>query len=928
MSSVSFLNCGFLFCLQSNTMWEPERPKKKLKSQYSPYEMPSYTPLPSSLLEHNSDSLQEANNESLLSDISDNGDISQWLDEEEALMDQRLDHMPVGNEGVPQQASLNQPATSLTTPEEVVKYMQHSVLSPDCTPEIRRDYQLQQQWSVVPTDSSGDLRSTMEIAMPYRNIFNFVEFNALQSECLDHAYHTNENLVISAPTGSGKTCIIEMAIVHTLSIASKKDVKIIYMAPTKSLCSERARDWEIKFQPLGATCKEYTGDTDFATAHAIKSTTIVITTPEKWDSMTRRWRDHIQLMSMVKLFIIDEVHILNEDRGAVLESCVSRMKTMDHHIRFVAISATIPNVNDIAEWLNAEALSFSEAYRPVKLNRIVYGYTFKGDNMFAFEKMLDWKLLDVIKKHSKDKPVLIFCSTRKSAQSSCEILLKMAKKQGIECFSQEPENSAVLKDKKLQEFVKQGIGYHHAGLDVQDRTTIESLFLNRSIRVVATTSTLAVGVNLPTYLVIIKSTKCYQNGNLVEYSDIEILQMIGRAGRPGFESSGCAVIMTTPAMKNHYTNLVGGIAPIESRLHENLVEHMMSEICLSSITDEESQAKWLRSTFLHVRVRVNPSHYHISSLGNTRFFGPDEILQDISTKHLNDLIDANLVEKKQLQRNSKERYIPTFYGDAMAKYYIKFKTMKNIVESTHCSSIQDILYIVSKAEEFSSMRFAAGEKPFLNSLQKNPNIRYPINGKVTTTADKVFLVIQCVLGDVSLHGGAMGNSLALASFQILQHARRITKCIIDCSIHEKDAIKLKHALEFHRCLSAKMWGNSSHILRQVERIGPRMAKNLLNAGISTFEQLRKVDSSRIEVILHRNPPFGSQIKETVDMIPHFALEFQQVGKRKQARNVTLQLEVSVLNEKSFQRVKFGKGYYAQIWIEMDKHALVDFRRIS
>ncbi|KAI9496413.1 P-loop containing nucleoside triphosphate hydrolase protein, partial [Zychaea mexicana] len=666
----------------------------------------------------------------------------------------------------------------------------------------------------------------------YQSIFKFDKFNAMQSACIDHVRgHLSCCLIYTvAPTGAGKTAVLELAILRALMNGSG-DAKVIYMAPTKSLCSERTKDWEKKFEPLGIACKEFTGDTDYTSFNAIKTSNIIVTTPEKWDSMTRRWTDYKSLMQLITLFVMDEVHILNERRGAVLEACVSRIKTMEQTVRYVAVSATVPNLQDIADWLGAIAISFSEEFRPVRLERVVYGMTFNGDNMFSFENKMDWKLLDMIDKHSMGKPTLIFCSTRKSAQSSCEVLLKLMAQRNISTLG------------KLAEFLERGIGFHHAGLESSDRQLVEQLFIQRTIRVVSTTSTLALGVNLPAHLVIIKSTKTYQNGSLVDCSDIELLQMIGRAGRPGLEDSGCAVILTTPDMEQRYKTIVCGSSHIESCLHANLVEHMMTEICLGTVTDTETCIKWLQSTFLYVRIKKNPSRYMIDHLDEeasddkSRNPQPEQVLRDICTRSIKTLVENDLATNVTTNYGAK-RLQATAYGTAMDRYCIKLDTMITILKAERCSSIKDVLGLVAEAEEFETMRFAAGEKPFLNSLQKNANIRFPISGKVATIADKVFLVIQVIF------------FCAFSTF---------FPCIIDCSVHDRDAIRLKHTLELYRSMQAKMWTTSSYPLRQIERIGPQKAKMLAQAGISTFDQLRGVDAARIEVILRRNPPFGNQV---------------------------------------------------------------------
>ena len=227
----------------------------------------------------------------------------------------------------------------------------------------------------------------------FRSIFPFPLFNAIQSKCYSTAYQSNYNLVVSAPTGGGKTAILEMAICRLVAGFSSGQYKIVYMAPTKSLCSERQRDWQPKFAALDLQCAELTGDTDNAHLRSVQSASIVVTTPEKWDSMTRKWKDHARLMQLVKLFLIDEVHILKDARGATLEAVVSRMKSVGSNVRFVALSATVPNSEDIAIWLGKDANDdlqpavrekFGEEFRPVRLQKHVVGLPYKG-NDFGFE---------------------------------------------------------------------------------------------------------------------------------------------------------------------------------------------------------------------------------------------------------------------------------------------------------------------------------------------------------------------------------------------------------------------------------------------------------------------------------------------------------------------------------------------------------------
>ena len=163
----------------------------------------------------------------------------------------------------------------------------------------------------------------------------------------------------------------ELAIIRHLKMKTDNSL-MVYIAPVKALCSERVQDWKKKFSGVGTRLLELTGDTDHENIETIRNHDLIVTTPEKFDSITR-WlclRDP-GLMLTLKLIMIDEVHMLNDkDRGHVLEAVVSRVKTSGAEPRFVAASATFPNVEDIALWLggiDCVFFKFSEEMRPVRL---------------------------------------------------------------------------------------------------------------------------------------------------------------------------------------------------------------------------------------------------------------------------------------------------------------------------------------------------------------------------------------------------------------------------------------------------------------------------------------------------------------------------------------------------------------------------------
>ena len=542
------------------------------------------------------------------------------------------------------------------------------------------------------------LVSLNELPDRLRSVFRYSLFNAIQSKCFPTAYKTDDNLVVSAPTGGGKTAILEMAVCRLIHGFKIDQYKIVYMAPTKSLCSERQRDWQAKFVALDLRCAELTGDTDLSQLRNVQSASIIITTPEKWDSMTRKWKDHARLMQMVKLFLIDEVHILKDSRGATLEAVVSRMKSVGSNVRFVALSATVPNSEDIATWfgknhtsqhLPATREKFGEEFRPVRLQKYVVGISYRG-NDFGFESACDPKLPDVIAKYSHKKPIMVFCITRKSAVNTAKLLGNLwAGKGSRDRYWEGPTQRLIVQDPELENTLTSGVAFHHAGLDGPDRLTVEKGFLERQINVICCTSTLAVGVNLPCHMVIIKNTVSYQDDGIKEYADLEIMQMLGRAGRPQFDSTAVAVIITKQEKVKKYEKLVSGQELLESCLHLNLIDHLNAEIGLGTIYDLYSAKKWLAGTFLYVRLRLNPEHYRLD--GDAVAQNLDDRIERICRRDLALLEDTQLV-------TSGSRLKATDFGDAMARYYIKFETMRVFVRLQPQSKMSDIVSSISNPD--------------------------------------------------------------------------------------------------------------------------------------------------------------------------------------------------------------------------------------
>ena len=328
-------------------------------------------------------------------------------------------------------------------------------------------------------------------------------------------------------------------------------MKAVYIAPLKALVRERLDDWGAKFvKQLGLSLQELTGDSA-PDARALSSADILATTPEKWDGVSRHWQQR-GYVRKVGLVIIDEIHLLGEDRGPILEVIVSRMRYIATKtaapIRIVGLSTAMANAHDLADWLGIPSdglFNFKPSVRPVPLEVHIAG--FPGKHYCPRMATMNKPTYRAILNHSPHKPVLVFVSSRRQTRLTALDLIAYCsaderESQFVNMHPSELEPLlATIKDTALKHTLAFGVGIHHAGLCESDRTTVERLFVSQSIMVLVCTSTLAWGVNFPAHLVIVKGTEFF-DGKTKRYVDFpvtDVLQMMGRAGRPQFDDQVC-----------------------------------------------------------------------------------------------------------------------------------------------------------------------------------------------------------------------------------------------------------------------------------------------------------------------------------------------------------------------------------------------------
>lgn len=406
----------------------------------------------------------------------------------------------------------------------------------------------------------GEFRDLIDSVLRYPSL------NKVQVQSFYPLIDSNDNTLINAPTGCGKTFLFELTILRQLILNPvdqenpKNRIKAVYVAPTKSLCHEISYNWHKVFQGLNII--ELNSDNLFSyreEQEEIQCADIIITTPEKFDILIKRWKNHLSLIEKLGLVLIDELHLLDDEkRGPAIESSLTRLSFLQTQNNFnikarvVAASASFSNVNEVASWLKVppkNLLIFGSEYRPVAIQEIVKTYR-KGKNPYVFGMGLNKHLLQLIEDYSEDKPVLVFCSTQKSTQQAAEAIIQASNQRRFIENEQHLQlltrSSTQISNPSLRSCLINGVGFHNAGLKMETRRLIESLYRRGCLKLLCTTSTLAQGVNLPAFLVIIKGTYCYRgtNAGFQEYKAHEILQMIGRAGRPQYESEARSIIMT------------------------------------------------------------------------------------------------------------------------------------------------------------------------------------------------------------------------------------------------------------------------------------------------------------------------------------------------------------------------------------------------
>lgn len=463
------------------------------------------------------------------------------------------------------------------------------------------------------------------------------------------------SLVVASPTASGKTLIAIMA----AFVKVKGGRKVIYLAPLRALATEKYSEFS-ELSEFGIRTAISTGDYD-TSGESLGKADIIVLTNERFDSIMRQ---RVSWLGSVGLFIADEVHLAgNDSRGPTLEMILTKILHLGLDAQILSLSATISNAGMVAEWLRSEPVEVD--WRPVPLRQGVYDYSrivFTDGEERPLPRSTYGPPIDAAMETLRGGgQALVFANTRRRAVSLATRASELTQR-----FLDEGEKKAVAEaarrilssgeetslSKLLAEIVAKGSAFHHAGLEAEHRRIVEDYYRARAIKLLASTPTLAMGLNLPARRVVVADMTRYdvESGGNTEISVLEYRQMAGRAGRPQYDKYGETVII-----------------PPSYRSASQVLEHYASEPPEPIMSKLAEESAMRMHTLATIATAVGLSKADLDGLFDKTLLAKqigNEKVERITGQALGYLLGERLVESRG------NAFYPTEFGRRVSILYI------------------------------------------------------------------------------------------------------------------------------------------------------------------------------------------------------------------------------------------------------------------
>ncbi|XP_058523049.1 helicase POLQ-like isoform X2 [Ochotona princeps] len=512
-----------------------------------------------------------------------------------------------------------------------------------------------------------------------------------QHTCLTlNSVQERKNLIYSLPTSGGKTLVAEILMLQEL-LCRRNDVLMIL--PYVAIVQEKITGLSSFGIELGFFVEEYAGSKGrFPPIKRREKKSLYVATIEKAHSLVNSLIETGRISSL-GLVVVDELHMIGEgSRGATLEMTLAKILYTSKTTQIIGMSATLNNVEDLQEFLQAEY--YTNQFRPVelkeylKLNDSIYEVDSKAEKGMTFSRLLNYKYSDTLKKMDPDHLValvtevipkyscLVFCPTKKNCENVAEMICKFLSKEYLK--HKEKEKEDVIENLKnmssgklcpvLKRTVPFGVAYHHSGLTSEERRLLEEAYSSGVLCLFTCTSTLAAGVNLPARRVILRAP--YVAKEFLKRNQYK--QMIGRAGRAGIDTVGESILIFQEKDKQQVLELI-------NRPLENCYSHLVQEF-----------TKGIQTLFLSlIGLKIATNLGDIHDFMNGTFFGvqqnvllKDKSLWEITVESLSYLTEKGLLQKEMVP-GSEEEHQCNFHITKLGR-----ASFKGTIDLAYC----DILY--------------------------------------------------------------------------------------------------------------------------------------------------------------------------------------------------------------------------------------------
>ncbi|PIA32601.1 hypothetical protein AQUCO_04400058v1 [Aquilegia coerulea] len=696
----------------------------------------------------------------------------------------------------------------------------------------------------------------------------FRHFNPVQAQVFRVLYSTNDNVLVAAPTGSGKTICAEFALLRNHQRGPESVMRVVYIAPIEALAKERYRDWKKKFgEDLGMEVVELTGETA-TDLKLLEKGQVIISTPEKWNNISRRWKwtKHVREVS---LFIVDELHLIGGQGAPLLDVIVTRMRYIasqnNDKFRIVALSTSLANAKDLGEWIGATSygiFNFPPGVRPVPLEIHIHGLDI--DYFEARMRAMTKPTYTTVVQHAKNgKPALIFVPTMKHARLTAIDLMTYSnaasgEKSPFLLISEEKLKTSFLKikDPMLSATLLHGIAYLHEGLTSIEQEVVSQLFKTGLIQVCVASSSMCWGLSLSAPLVVVMGTHTtqYYDGRENSHSVSDLLQMMGHASRPLLDNSGKCVIFCHASRKEYYNKFLYEAIPVESHLHHYLHDILSAEVVGCTIQNKQNAVNYLAGTFMYRRLAQNPSYYNIQGVSHRHLL--DHLLELVENTF------SDLAASRFVAIMDDMDLLPLDLGNIASCHYISYTTIERFSLLNPKIKMKGLLEILSSSSEYALLPIRPGEEELIRRLINHQRFSYE-NRKLTDPNMKANALLQA---HFSRH--TVKEDLASDQREVLLLASRLLIAMIDVASTSGWLSLTLLTIEVRQMATQGMWERDS-LLLQLPHFTKELAKRCQeNPGknIETVFDLVEMEDNERKDLLQMS---DSQLGDVAHFCNHF-----------------------------------------------------------